>query len=263
MVGALNLHYIEQGTPSDHERPLVILHGLLGSADNWRSALKAFGRDRRVMALDLRNHGASPHAQDVGYEALAEDVVATLASLNIQRFDLLGHSMGGKTAMLLAQRYPQCVARLIVVDIAPVAYQHGHRREFEAMQAVASVAIESRQQADEIMQRHIDDLATRQFLATNLKRDGDSGQLRWRVGLNELIDGYAEIAAAPEAGGNAEVPTLLIRGRDSDYVSPQGVEAMRALFPKLEVVALNTGHWVHAQDFKAFKATVDQFLEGA
>ncbi|WP_025733042.1 alpha/beta fold hydrolase [Carnimonas nigrificans] len=257
---ALNLHYIEQGTPRSDRLPLVILHGLLGSADNWRSALKAFGRDRHVIALDLRNHGASPHARDTRYTALAEDVVATLDALNIQRFDLIGHSMGGKSAMMLAQRYPHCVARLIVVDIAPVAYQHGHRREFDAMQAVASTDIESRQQADEIMQRYIDDLPTRQFLATNLKRDSTSGKLSWRVGLNELIEGYAEIAAAPLAGGNAEVPTLLIRGRDSDYATHQGVDALRELFPRLEVVTLDTGHWVHAQDFKSFKAAVDQFL---
>lgn len=251
--------------------PLVILHGLMGSADNWRSAVKAWGRERHVIALDLRNHGRSPHTDVMNYADMAADVAETLATLNVNYFDLLGHSMGGKTAIALACAYPALIHRLIIEDIAPVNYRHEHRDIFQAMRAVADSTIKERREADKIMQSFLPDLATRQFIATNLVRDED-GLLRWRVALDDIIREYPKISDTPleerheeennegRTRGHFEQPTLLIKGEHSSYVTPEGIEATRKIFPDLTIETLPTGHWVHAEKFSAFKSIVDDFL---
>ncbi|MGJ8524486.1 Esterase YbfF [Halomonadaceae bacterium LMG 33818] len=246
--------------------PLVILHGLMGSADNWRSAVKAWGRERHVIALDLRNHGRSPHTSAMNYADMAADVVETLATLDVRQFDLLGHSMGGKTAIALACAYPALIHRLVIEDIAPVNYRHEHRDIFEAMQAVAGARIKERREADMIMQPFLTDLGTRQFIATNLVRD-EEGLLRWRVALENIIQEYPKISDTPLNGshgeqiaGRFEQPTLLVMGEHSSYVTPEGIKAARQIFPELTIERLPTGHWVHAEKFTAFKSIVDNFL---
>lgn len=255
----LELHSIEAGDMRPDSLPLVILHGLLGSADNWRSALKRFGSERRIIALDLRNHGRSPHAQGMNYLSLAEDVLHTLDLKGVQRFQLLGHSMGGKVAMALALHHPERVERLIVVDIAPLAYGHGHDNEFKAMQAVDDAQVESRREADEVMSQWLPDKATRQFIATNLQRD-ESGRLTWRVGLAHLVDDYAHIGGNGALEGQYAGPVLLVKGNRSPYVTNEGIDASKALFPHLTVESLEAGHWVHAECFDAFKEVVDTFI---
>jgi len=246
--------------------PLVILHGLMGSADNWRSAVKAWGRERHVIALDLRNHGRSTHTAVMNYADMATDVVETLATFNIKQFDLLGHSMGGKTAIALAVAYPALIHRLVIEDIAPVNYRHEHKDIFRAMRTVAESRIKARREADEIMKPFLPDLATRQFIATNLIRD-EKGLLRWRVALEDIIKAYPKISDTPlnenhegQIEGCFEQPTLLVRGEHSSYVTSEGIEAAQKIFPKLTIETLPTGHWVHAEKFTAFKSVVDDFL---
>ncbi|WP_110665373.1 alpha/beta fold hydrolase [Salinicola halophilus] len=241
--------------------PLVILHGLFGSADNWRSHVKQWQATRRVIAVDLRNHGRSPHGDGMSYEAMADDVLELLESLNLERVDLLGHSMGGKVAMTLARLQPARVAHLIVADIAPVAYEHGHDEIFAAMRHVEAQTPSSRGEANTLMAEMIDSTPTRQFLATNLVRD-DDGVMRWRVGLDEIEQGYDEIIAPPGGDTAYPGPSLLIRGGDSPYVQTVHREAIEAVLPGVTLETLNgAGHWLHAEQPEAFREHVERFLQ--
>lgn len=259
----MRLHCIDTGAPEDNDarRPLVVLHGLFGSADNWRSHIKQWQTSRRVVAVDLRNHGRSPHAPGMTYEVMAEDVLALLNELDIESVDLLGHSMGGKVAMTLARRQPGRVARLIVADIAPVAYQHGHDDIFTAMRRVESGAPTSRREAGELMAEVIDSPAVRQFLATNLVR-GEEGVMTWRVGLDEIAEDYDAIVAPP--GGDAPYtrPALLIRGGASDYVKDAHREVIESTLTDVTLETLEgAGHWLHAEQPQAFQDRIEKFLE--
>jgi len=257
----LQLHCIDTGVAEsvDTAIPLVVLHGLFGSADNWRSHIKQWQVDRRVIAVDLRNHGRSPHVEGMRYAAMASDVVALLDELDVERFDLLGHSMGGKVAMTLARLHSARVAHLIVADIAPVAYEHGHDEIFAAMRRVETGQPTSRREAAAIMEEEIESAPTRQFLATNLVR-GDDGVMRWRVGLDEIGAGYEDIIAPPDGDQPFEGPALLIRGGDSHYVLDRHRDAVAAIMPNVEWQTLEgAGHWLHAEQPEAFRDAVNRF----
>ncbi|MHB0775342.1 alpha/beta fold hydrolase [Halomonas sp. WWR20] len=253
---SLELHYIDTGGDS---RPLIVLHGLLGSADNWRSHVKQWQQQRRVIAVDLRNHGRSPHVQGMRYDQMAEDVMALLERLEIDNCDLLGHSMGGKVAMTLARQSPQRIASLIVADIAPVAYEHGHEAIFTAMRRVANARPESRKTADALMAETVETPAIRLFLATNLVRDED-GCMVWRVGLDEIEADYASIVAEPGGQGAYEGPALVLRGSRSDYVGDAVLPQVREVLPYAAIETLDAGHWLHAEQPEAFQAAVNKFL---
>lgn len=263
----MQLHVIDSGKDDRGEGvshdtpPLVILHGLFGSADNWRSHIKQWQRSRRVVALDLRNHGRSGHQAGMQYEALAEDVMETLTPLNLGRFDLLGHSMGGKVAMTVARQHGEQLSHLVVADISPVSYGHGHDEIFAAMRAVERAEPGSRKAADDIMQEAIETAATRQFLATNLVRD-DDGIMRWRVGLDEISDGYPSIIAPPGGEGAFTGKALLLRGETSSYVRQSHREAIEAVMPNVRLETIEgAGHWLHAEQPKAFRDAVNRFLD--
>lgn len=258
---SIELHYADSGMPEQAgAAPLVVLHGLFGSADNWRSHVKHWRQRRRVVALDLRNHGRSSHAPGMSYEDMAADVLDVMDHLEIDRFDLLGHSMGGKVAMTLARRHPQRVSRLIVADIAPVAYEHGHDDIFRAHRLVEDALPESRKEADDAMAEAIDSQTTRQFLATNLVRD-DQGILGWRVGLDFIEEGYGDIVAPPGGEASFEGPTLVLRGEHSDYVKDEALAIIAEVMPASRVETIKgAGHWLHAEKPEAFIRAVDGFL---
>lgn len=258
----VELHFVDTGEVggNDNSLPLVILHGLFGSADNWRSHIKHWQARRRVIALDLRNHGRSPHAAGMSYEAMADDVLGVLDRLAIERFDLLGHSMGGKVAITMARQAPERVAHLIVADIAPVAYEHGHDTIFDAMHRVEEALPKSRKEADSVMAACVDSSATRMFLATNLVRDG-RGVMTWRVGLKNIEQDYAAIVAAPGGTGAFGGRTLVLRGGNSDYVSDDVLDALREVLPQARIITLEgAGHWLHAEQPERFQREVDDFL---
>lgn len=253
----IELHYID--TEGD-ETPLVVVHGLLGSADNWRSHLKQWQRRRRVIAVDLRNHGRSPHVTGMGYEAMAEDLLALLDRLGVARAHLLGHSMGGKVAISLARLAPSRVASLIVADIAPRAYGHDHDSVFAALRRVEAGRPTNRREADALLAEHVEESAVRLFLATNLERD-DAGILRLRLGLDAIQDDYATLMKEPAGAGAFEGPTLVLRGAHSGYVTDEMLPALREVLPRAEIETLEAGHWLHAEQPKAFQAAVNTFLE--
>ena len=257
MSGTAELFFSEQGEGF----PLLIIHGLFGSADNWRTLSKKFAETYRVIAVDLRNHGRSPHLPGMSYAEMAADLLALMDKLGLEKAHVLGHSMGGKVAMQLALNHPQRVEKLIVADIAPVAYGHGHDDVLAALYAVQNAGgAESRKEADAIMAEHVSVLGVRQFLSTNLEKK-ENGKLGWRVGLDQIRDGYESVVAAPE-GEVFTGAALFIRGELSGYVKEAHQPRIDALFPQNQCVTLpGCGHWLHAEKPLDFLAQVQAFLD--
>lgn len=256
MSGNAALFYAEQGEGF----PLIIIHGLFGSADNWRTLSKKFAGQYRVIALDLRNHGRSPHISGMDYPAMAADVLALMDQLGLEKAHILGHSMGGKVAMQLAMNHPERLEKLIVADIAPVEYGHDHDEVLAALYAVQNAGgAANRREADAIMAEHLDTAGVRQFLSTNLEKK-DNGKLGWRVGLDQINAGYDAIMKAPSGEAFAG-PALFIRGELSAYVQDRYLPQIDALFPQnQQVTMVDCGHWLHAEKPMDFLAHVQAFL---
>jgi len=238
--------------------PFVILHGMLGSSRNWLTAGRGLAAGRRALALDLRNHGMSPHARVMSYEAMAEDVAAWMDANGVARAGLVGHSMGGKVAMLLACRRPARVHRLVVVDIAPRAYSWPERRaEFSAMNGLDLASLKSRADAESRLEARIPSLAMRKFLAANLER-GAGGAWRWQANLPVLTAALPELEGDPlGAADRFDGPTLFVTGARSAYVGPGDRDAIRGRFPSARITTLaGAGHNPHVEARDAFVAAV-------
>ena len=240
--------------------PLFVVHGLMGSADNWRSHIKAWQQQRRVIAVDLRNHGHSPHAEGMHYRSMAEDLLALMDRLQLEKAHLLGHSMGGKVVITLARLAPQRVASLIVADIAPQAYGHDHDKVLAGLRNLQQGKPGNRREADELLAEHVEDRATRLFLATNLERAPEGG-LRLRLGLDQIEAGYHDIMQAPAGEGAYPGAVLVLRGGRSPYVPDSALPNLREVLPEAQVVTLEeAGHWLHAEQPEAFQTAVNEFL---
>ncbi len=255
MSAAVQLFHRELGGMGP---PLVLLHGLLGSSRNWQTAGRELAARHRVFAVDLRNHGASPHAAEMTYEAMARDVIGWLDGQQLPRVTLLGHSMGGKVAMLLACRQPERVERLVIVDIAPKDYVWvGHRAEFAAMNELDLRQIHSRGDAELRLEARVDDWAMRKFLLTNLERD-DAGEWRWQINLAGLTAALPELERNPlTAQDRFPGPARFITGGRSQYVLPGDTKAIRRHFPDAEIVTIpQAGHNPHMETRGEFVRTV-------
>jgi pimeloyl-ACP methyl ester carboxylesterase len=238
--------------------PVVFLHGLFGNARNFGTFQRALAGRFRVIALDMRNHGASPHAPDMRYPVLAGDVLETLEALGALPAAVIGHSMGGKAAMAAALMRPEAVTRLLVADIAPVVYQHGNAAVVEAMQAVPLTPELARAQADAALVGAVPDPAVRLFLLQNLRFGASPA---WRIGLAEIAAAIPDLEGWVPLDGVYEGPALFVTGARSDYVQPGHRAAIRMLFPKARFVSVkNAGHWLHADNPAAFLAVLEAFL---
>ncbi len=242
------LHYLDQG----QGRPLVILHGLFGTLDNWQSLARRWATEAglRVVSVDLRNHGRSFHSPEHTYALMAQDVLELFDHLQLgSDTTLMGHSMGGKVAMRLALDHPERLARLIVVDIAPRFSNMEHQDDIVAgLQAVDFTTCANRQEADAALARYVPNVGTRQFLLKNLYRTEDN-TFAWRINLKVLA---AQLAAiGEETVGKAPFlkPALFIRGGKSDYITTADkLHGIPALFPNSQVATVvDAGHWVHAE----------------
>jgi pimeloyl-ACP methyl ester carboxylesterase len=256
----VSLNTLVTGVPTELP-PLLIAHGLFGSARNWGMIAKKLAADREVIAVDLRNHGDSPWDAEHGYPALAADLAAVIEA-NGGRAAVLGHSMGGKAAMVLALTRPELVERLIVVDIAPIRYSHDQDTNISAMRAVDLAGVTRRSDADAGLASHVADPALRAFFLQNLRLAPEGAS--WRINLDALEDqmpgilGFPEAAAEPYAG-----PALFLTGADSGYVRPENWDRIAALFPEARKVAIpGAGHWVHAEAPGPFLEAVSAFLAG-
>ncbi|HQT75420.1 MAG: alpha/beta hydrolase [Rhodospirillales bacterium 20-64-7] len=238
--------------------PVVLLHGLFGAARNFGTIQRAVAQRCRVIALDMRNHGDSPHGADMRYTTQAEDVRETLDSLGIGPAAVVGHSMGGKTAMALALRHPGRVGRLLVSDIAPVVYEHGNAVIADAMRAIPLSADLTRQQADAALEAAVPRADIRAFLLQNL-RFGPGAH--WRIGLEEIAAAVPDLEGWPVIPGTYDGPALFVTGANSDYVLPEHRPVIRACFPKARFVAVKSaGHWVHADNPAGFLSVLELFL---
>lgn len=241
-------------------RPLIILHGLFGSLTNWNTLSRQLGARYHVIAVDGRNHGSSPHSPTMDYPAMAADLRELFEDEQLASAFVLGHSMGGKTAMQLALDFPDLVDRLIVADIAPRAYQPHHDAIFAGLEALDLDSASSRGELDAALAEHVADWGVRQFLLTNVQREAGGG-FRWRIDLPAIKAAYATIIGPVVGERPFTKPTLFIRGERSDYIRPADEAQIRQLFPATTITTLpNVGHWVHAEAPAAFAALVEDFL---
>lgn len=254
----MELYYQESGSgPS----ALIILHGLFGASGNWRTLSRnTFGTAYRTLAVDLRNHGRSPHADEMNYEAMAADVVELMDRLDIRRAHVLGHSMGGKVAMELALSHADRVDHLVVADIAPKTYPPAHDTILEALSSVDPSAHEDRDAIDAALGEWISDAAIRQFLMKNLERDGSA--YRWKMNLPVIRAAYDHLRGGSASFQPFDGPTLFIAGGRSSYIAREDLPAIHRLFPHAELEVLpEAGHWLHAEEPEAFGDLVLAFLE--
>jgi len=244
--------------------PLVVLHGLLGSARNWQSAGRDLAADFHVCALDLRNHGESFHAREVSYAIMADDVVAWLEARGLERVHLLGHSMGGKVAMVLACRHPDRVARLVAVDIAPKAYPKSHGREFEAMNSLDVGALISRADAERQIEPAVPDWGLRQFLLSNLERRKDGAGFRWTINLAGLTAALPTLEAEFLAAADrfASEVLFVLGGKSRYFVRGEDEALVARHFPGARYATIaESGHNPHFEMRERFVAVVREFLE--
>ncbi len=255
-MNPIELYYEVFG--EEHAPPLVILHGFLASSRNWRQIAKRLSGRFRVYVPDQRNHGASPHAERMDYPLMASDLAAFMDRLDLESATLLGHSMGGKTAMWFALNYPERLSLLLVADIAPVAYQHNFDRIIEALDNLPLASLSNRKQADDFLSETIPDIGFRQFLLQNLiLRDG---QYAWRINLDYCQRSADHIVGFPSVEGMAGFTgdALFIAGENSTYFRP---EAVPVLFPNAVVATIaNAGHWLHAEQPESFVKVVEDFV---
>ncbi len=248
--------------------PIIVLHGLFGSLDNLGGIARRLEDRWEIHALDLRNHGNSPHTDEMNYPAMAEDVAAYMDARGIEKASILGHSMGGKVAMQVALSHPERVTAVIAADIAPVGYEPRHDSILEGMNSLDLAGVSSRREADKQLADHVDIPGVRQFLLKNLERIPEAEQtdnqhrFRWRLNLPAIDACYADIAAAPEGDGPYEGPVLFIKGGDSPYIQEKHQDTIRSLFPAAELKIIEgTGHWLHAEKPDTFAALCHRFLE--
>lgn len=241
---------------------LLILHGFLGMSDNWKTLASQFADEGfNVHAIDLRNHGRSFHSDDFSYEIMVNDIYNYCQTNNLENIDVIGHSMGGKVAMLLATTYPELVDRLIVADIGPKFYPQHHQSILAGLNAVDFSKKPSRNEVDEIVKSYIPDFGTRQFLLKNLYWQSPE-QLAFRFNLSVLNSKIEEIGKALPENNVFIKPTLFIRGGSSNYILDGDIANIKAHFPQAEIATIpNVGHWLHAENPKLFLEICLEFLK--
>ena len=239
--------------------PVLIVHGLFGSGRNWGVIARRLAETRPVIAVDMRNHGDSPRFPTQSYADMAGDLAQVIAAHG-GRADVLGHSMGGKAAMVLALTHPERVRRLIVADIAPVAYGHSQSHHIAAMRALDVTGLAARSEADRRLSATIPDPALRAFFLQSL--DLKSDPPRWKLNLDVLESEMPKIVGWPEITGRYDGPALFLSGALSDYVRPEHRATITALFPRARLARIpGAGHWLHADKPREFEAAVLAWLD--
>ena len=241
-------------------KPLLILHGYFGMSDNWKSLGNQFSNDFQVHLIDQRNHGRSFHEDEFNYEVLVEDLYAYIKYHQLEKVFLIGHSMGGKTAMLFAVTYPELVDKLIVVDISPRMYQPHHNAILAGLNSIDFSIQNTRTLVDKKLSELIPDFGVRQFLLKNVFWK-EKGQLAYRFNLESLTENNPEVGEALPPFTVFENETLFLKGDKSDYITEKEEPIIEAHFPNSRITEIkNAGHWLHAENPKQFYAEVCEFL---
>lgn len=254
------LNTVVSGAPTA-QPPLLIAHGLFGSARNWGVIARRLSAGRQVLAVDMRNHADSPRLGPHDYPAMAGDLAEVIAAHG-GRADVLGHSMGGKAAMVLALSRPELVRRLIVADIAPTAYNHTQAHLLDAMRGLDLRGLTSRMEADRRLAPTVPEAPVRAFLLQSLDLKADPPG--WRLDLDRLEEGMEDVLSFPDhltGPGRFEGPVLFLTGAESGYVRPSHHARIRELFPNARFHAIEgAGHWLHADRPREFEAEAAAFL---
>ncbi|UZE95981.1 alpha/beta fold hydrolase [Alkalimarinus alittae] len=246
---------------SGQGEPIVLVHGLFGSLENLGMIARGLSDQYEVHAIDVRNHGRSPHSDVHTYEAISGDIIGYLDSCGITRCHFLGHSMGGKAVMHLALNFPERVNKLIVADIAPVKYEPHHNEIFEGLLSLPLTELQSRGEADQLLAKTVKTTAVRQFLLKNLVKNGNSG-FSWKMNLKSLCKNYQHIMAGQSSKAPFDGEVLFIAGGKSNYIQRQHREHVLQLFPNIEMKIIpDTGHWLHAEKPELFVRICERFLD--
>ena len=239
--------------------PMIVLHGLFGSSDNWLTQAKLLANHFKVFSLDLRNHGQSPHSDEFDYPSMAKDLEEFIDTNGLHEPVIIGHSMGGKAAMNFAVAHPGKLSKLIVVDIAPKAYNLEHYTIAEGLKAIPLDTVFSRNEADEILAQHVPEPDVRQFLLKNLQRKSEGG-FTWKINLPVITNKLTNIGVDLQFPGSFNKPTLFIRGSKSNYIRDSDWDRITEVFPAAELKSMDTGHWVQAEKPQEFADLVMQWL---
>ncbi|WP_100641185.1 alpha/beta fold hydrolase [Alteromonas facilis] len=251
---------VRHSTDASRNQWAVLIHGLFGNLDNLASIARSLEDTTHCVLLDLPNHGLSPTAENLDYDAITQLVNNTLDEIGIANAHFIGHSLGGKVAMHFALHHPERCNSLIVADIAPVAYPHRHNSVFEGLKNVDLSVVTSRQDALKQLSEHVKELPTQQFLLKGLYRHEDSWQ--WRFNVDEIIASYPILIDWPPISEQYNNPVLFIIGGNSDYVTPDHQALIRALFPNVKAkIIQGTGHWLHAEKPTIFNRIVNDFIQ--
>ncbi len=243
-------------------QPVIILHGMFGTLDNWQTIAKKLAEEFLVYIVDLRNHGRSPHSDNFSYTIMANDLKEFMEENWIFEAAIVGHSMGGKVAMQFASENPDMVTKLCIVDIAPKAYKGNHQLIFEALLGLDLETLTSRKEADSYLSVKITSYAVRQFILKNLSIDKSSGRYKWKMNLAVIHKAYQHILGKSDNNEPYEGQTLLIKGEKSNYILEEELEEYQVFFPQAKLVTIaNAGHWVHAEQAEPFLKVLVAFLK--
>lgn len=254
----MKLHHQIIGSPA--EKPLVILHGLFGSLDNWRSLAKQLSQSVQVITVDLRNHGLSPHSQKQNYKLMAEDLAELLDDLELNQVDLIGHSVGGKVAMAFSHYYAERLRRLLVVDVAPREYAGEHGDIFDTLLALDLSSATRRSELDVQLAKSLPNKAIRLFLLMNITTENN--RLKWRINLEALAGNYPFLLQAVCKNAVINIPTLFIRGGQSHYIKQSDEALIKRTFLNSDIVTIEqAGHWIHADSPDDFMHITSEFFE--
>jgi pimeloyl-ACP methyl ester carboxylesterase len=239
---------------------LIILHGVFGSSDNWMTVAKRLVANYSVYTIDARNHGLSPHDAAFDFDVMSEDLSEFINDNQISNPTLIGHSMGGKTIMTFANKYPDKIKGLVVVDIGPKSYEVQHRKLLDALLALDLNQIKTRQDAEQKLTESIPDISTRQFVLKNLYRKEDN-QFGWRFNLQSLNTNIEKIGASQLSNHPFNKPTLFIRGEKSNYIKDEDWMDIQSVFPQATLCTVkDAGHWIHADNPDGFITCLTDFL---
>lgn len=244
-------------------KPLLILHGFLGMSDNWKTLGTQFADEGfQVHMLDLRNHGRSFHSDEFNYQVMVEDVINYCTFHQLDKIDIIGHSMGGKVAMFLAINHPEMIHKLIVADIGPRYYRPHHQDILAGLNAVDFSLKPERSEVDEILKKYIPDFGTRQFLMKSLYWK-EPGQLAFRFNLKAFNAEIEQVGTALPERALFSKATLFIKGGNSNYIKDEEHDEIRQFFPLAQFeTILGAGHWLHAENPQLFFSIANQFLRG-
>lgn len=245
---------------SGEGRPMIILHGLFGSSDNWYSLSKVFATRFNVFVVDQRNHGQSPQSDEFNYDLLTEDLHDFIQEHNLKDPIILGHSMGGKAAMNFAVRYPKLLSNLIVVDMVPKAYPIHHDKILEGLKSIQLDQLNGRAEADSQLAKFVPENDVRQFLLKNLARKS-SGGFEWRINLKAIDEHIEAMGVDLLSSGKYDGPSLFIKGKKSHYYADGDEARILSIFPGAAFVTMDTGHWVQAEKPEEFAQVVLNYLQ--